>query len=56
MNNFQFCEFLSSLTTQEEISYFLQLYRESGHQETNNNAAEDILREAFQNEFSETLK
>ena len=35
MKSFQFCMLLMSLTTKEEIAYFLQLYRETDCQGIN---------------------
>lgn len=37
-----------SLTTKEEIAYFLQLYREADCQGINKKIAEEILMEEFQ--------
>ena len=48
MKSFQFCMLLMSLTTKEEISYFLQLYRETDCQGINKKIAEEILMEEFQ--------
>lgn len=48
MKSFQFCRLLMSLTTKEEIDYFLRLYRESGYPQKHYNHAEEILMKAFQ--------
>lgn len=52
MKSFQFCMLLMSLTTKEEIAYFLQLYRETDCQGINKKVAEETLMKEFQKRVS----
>ena len=52
MKSFQFCMLLMSLTTKEEIAYFLQLYRETDCQGINKEFAEETLMKEYQKRVS----